>query len=127
MNRFETERSQPGEEPEKATEVAWLRENRFAFLAMARDYHLDQGRGVLVIIALSEPLSEDTPIHYALQALIEEQPDTVSQRLASFVSDYELAARGAVRLESCIRGDVQHPYRGYGFTNLSGVIERASP
>jgi hypothetical protein len=89
MRNPEKQGLSPEEKPERAVEIALLKENRFAFFSYARDRYAEYGRGAVVIDASAEPLGEDTPFHYAHQARIEEQEDEVSLRLAALLSDYD--------------------------------------
>ena len=77
------------EDPEKAIELAWLRENQDAFFAYVRDHFTQRGRGALIIDFTTGFLDEETPFHYAEQGSIEEQEDEVSQRLATYVEEYD--------------------------------------
>jgi hypothetical protein len=62
----------PEEDPEKAAELAWLKENRHAFFSNVRDRYAEHGRGALVIDTTANPLGDETPFQYAAQARIEE-------------------------------------------------------
>lgn len=89
MANPERQETSTEQDPEKAVELAWLRENQDAFFSYVRDHYADQGRGALIIDFTTGFLDEKTPFHYARQKSIEEQEDEVSRRLATFVEEYE--------------------------------------
>ncbi|MBN1218757.1 MAG: hypothetical protein JXM69_07510 [Anaerolineae bacterium] len=77
------------QEQETARELAWLEENLTIFWPTAHFGYEQQGRGAVVIEAVSSPLGEDTPFHYAAQAVIEAAQDEASISLARLVSTYD--------------------------------------
>jgi hypothetical protein len=77
------------EQPAETDELTWLMTNRFKFGTIARDHHREHGRGAMVIKAIGDEFSEETPFAYAPQARITSQEDEVSQQLARIVDTYD--------------------------------------